>query len=241
MSDGRLWWMLNVLGLLTLTAAAFTFLGWWLRALVRRDERPASLDTELRTAHDKLADMEGQLHEAEGSLRRCEAELAEVLRRSDSQELQSLRARLHEAEARLAAQGGRQPAAERSVAAPRQEFLPLDLSQSLTVEEMQRVEQERDALRAELDFLKRHLDDSLAFRAGEKTGDDLTRIKGVAKVLSARLNAFGIFTYQQITDWTPQEVEAFGRLMGFTDRVKREAWQGQCRTFIADQKDITSL
>lgn len=78
MSDGRLWWMLNLLGLLTLTAAAFTALGWWLRVLMTRDQVPVSTEEDLKAARDELANMETQLHETEGALRRCEAEVARL-------------------------------------------------------------------------------------------------------------------------------------------------------------------
>ena len=58
--------------------------------------------------------------------------------------------------------------------------------------------------------------------------DDLTKIKGVASVLEAKLHDFGIFTYRQIIDWDDAMVEAFSERLSFKDRIVRDQWQEQC-------------
>ena len=98
-------------------------------------------------------------------------------------------------------------------------------------EKLTEVQSERDSLNAQLALLKTNLEDSVAYRTGEKASDDLKEIKGVAEVLNAKLNAYGVFTYRQIVAWTPEEVDAFGALISFKDRIRREDWQAQCREF----------
>ena len=63
------------------------------------------------------------------------------------------------------------------------------------------------------------------FRRRPKKVDDLTRIKGIGKVLSGRLNKSGVYRFQQIALWTPEMVEAFSqRLKSFQDRMRRDRW-----------------
>jgi predicted flap endonuclease-1-like 5' DNA nuclease len=61
--------------------------------------------------------------------------------------------------------------------------------------------------------------------------DDLKRISGIAEVLEARLNDYGIYTYKQIMDWQPEAIEEFSRLLAFRDRIVRDDWQGQAKFF----------
>lgn len=245
MMDGRWWWMTNLLGLLTLTAAVFTWLGWWLRLLQARKKegRPTGNDAKLLAAQEAATTLETRLHEAEGALRRSDAELAEARlllnNREKSQETETLRARLREVEARLAAGAvglsDGEHLAEKAFPRVRQELLPLAVSLNLSADELRRVEIERDVLRAELDLLKRNLDQAAPFRSGERQADNLTMIRGVGRVLEERLNAFGVFTFEQIASWSADDVAVFGRLMGFGDRVRREDWQGQCRQLMAEK------
>ncbi len=251
MTDGRWWWMSNLLWLLLMTAAVFTWLGWRLHVVLaaRRLDPLADQECKLEAARAEAAEFESRLHEVEGALRRSEAELSEArLTLAKAQayeaELTGLRASLRETEARLAKLSAPKPEPPPDEAAaevrPRQEMLPLEVSLSLSAEALQRAEEERDALRAELDLLKRNLDQAAAFRSGDQAADDLTMIRGVGRVLEARLHAFGVFSYRQIADWTPDEVTLFGRLMGFGDRVRREDWQGQCRRILNGSAQTTS-
>jgi len=67
------------------------------------------------------------------------------------------------------------------------------------------------------------------------TSDDLKRISGIAEVLEKRLNDFGIYTFRQVMEWKPEEIEEFSRLLAFRDRIDRDDWQGQAR-FLYNQK-----
>ena len=60
--------------------------------------------------------------------------------------------------------------------------------------------------------------------------DDLKLIWGVAEKLEERMNALGIWHFDQIAAWTPEEVAWFENEMGgFKGRIARDQWQEQCR------------
>jgi predicted flap endonuclease-1-like 5' DNA nuclease len=61
--------------------------------------------------------------------------------------------------------------------------------------------------------------------------DDLKRISGIAEVLEARLNDYGIYTFKQIMEWSPESIEEFSNLLTFRERIQRDAWQDQARYF----------
>lgn len=62
-----------------------------------------------------------------------------------------------------------------------------------------------------------------------ETTDDLKRISGIATVLEARLNDYGIYTFKQIMEWRAEAIEEFSRLLAFRDRIVRDDWIGQAR------------
>jgi len=58
--------------------------------------------------------------------------------------------------------------------------------------------------------------------------DDLTRIKGVPKVLERTLHKIGVFYFWQIAEWSPQEVRSVdARLERFQGRIAEDDWVGQ--------------
>ena len=76
----------------------------------------------------------------------------------------------------------------------------------------------------------------IVFTEAPESRDDLKRISGIAKVLEGRLNEFGVYTFKQIIQWTPEEVEEFSRLLAFRDRIDRDDWQGQARFFYTQKQ-----
>ena len=61
-------------------------------------------------------------------------------------------------------------------------------------------------------------------------GDDLSLLWGVAEKLSEKLNAMGIWHFEQIAKWTPENVIWFeDQLTGFKGRVVRDKWIEQAR------------
>lgn len=71
----------------------------------------------------------------------------------------------------------------------------------------------------------------IVFTEAPESKDDLKLISGIATVLEKRLNEFGIYTFKQIMDWQPAEIEEFSRLLTFKERIERDDWQGQARFF----------
>ncbi|MCB4802731.1 NADH-quinone oxidoreductase subunit E [Methylobacterium brachiatum] len=65
-------------------------------------------------------------------------------------------------------------------------------------------------------------------RAGKP--DDLTRIKGVGPGNSQRLNALGIYHFDQIAAWTRDEITWVGTYLAFPGRIDRENWVGQAQS-----------
>ena len=60
-------------------------------------------------------------------------------------------------------------------------------------------------------------------------GDDLSLIWGVADKLHKQLNDIGIWHFEQIAKWTPDEVAWFeASMQGFKGRVARDKWIEQC-------------
>ena len=64
----------------------------------------------------------------------------------------------------------------------------------------------------------------------ERAADDLKLIKGVGPELEAMLHRLGVFHFDQIADWTPEEVAwVDGNLEELRGRVSREGWVEQAR------------
>jgi predicted flap endonuclease-1-like 5' DNA nuclease len=60
---------------------------------------------------------------------------------------------------------------------------------------------------------------------GDGSRDDLTLIAGIDPSLEKRLNLIGIYTFRQIANWTPDDIQRYERqLPGFSSRVEREKW-----------------
>ena len=59
--------------------------------------------------------------------------------------------------------------------------------------------------------------------------DDLTRIKGIGRVLLAKLNELGIVTFQQIADFGQADIERVNEKLDFPGRIERERWVDQAK------------
>ena len=69
----------------------------------------------------------------------------------------------------------------------------------------------------------------LVYTEVPESKDDLKLISGIAEVLEARLNDYGIYTFRQIKDWKAEAIEEFSRLLAFRDRIERDEWLAQAR------------
>ena len=72
--------------------------------------------------------------------------------------------------------------------------------------------------------------------ASSSEPDDLTRIKGVGKVLEGRLHELGITTFEQLAALGPDDVARASARMGFGDRVERDAWIAQAGRLAAEKR-----
>lgn len=58
--------------------------------------------------------------------------------------------------------------------------------------------------------------------------DDLKEIRGIGKVLEARLNRMGIYTFRQIAEWNDAEVDRISENIGpFRNRIRDDNWVEQ--------------
>ncbi len=72
-----------------------------------------------------------------------------------------------------------------------------------------------------------------AARAGR--ADNLKLIRGVGPKLERLLNEIGVYHYDQIAAWTPEEVAwADQNLVGFKGRVSRDGWVAQAKELATD-------
>lgn len=59
--------------------------------------------------------------------------------------------------------------------------------------------------------------------------DDLTKMKGLGKVMAEKLNAEGITTFAQIAALTGDEIAALEEKMGATGKFEKNDWVGQAK------------
>ncbi|MGJ8657121.1 MAG: NADH-quinone oxidoreductase subunit J [Akkermansiaceae bacterium] len=67
--------------------------------------------------------------------------------------------------------------------------------------------------------------------------DDLVIINGVGPLLEDKLNNFGVFTFKQIADWTPENVTEFDDLLSFKGRIDRDNWIAQATELHANKSN----
>lgn len=62
-------------------------------------------------------------------------------------------------------------------------------------------------------------------RDGE--ADDLKKIKGIGKKIEEKLNKFGVYHFDQIANWSDEQVKWIGSELAFSGRIERENWIDQ--------------
>ncbi len=68
--------------------------------------------------------------------------------------------------------------------------------------------------------------------AGE--ADDLTRIKGVGEELVQRLEKIGVIKFEQIANWTDDDIANVDEVLSFKGRIEREDWVEQAKSLMAE-------
>jgi len=69
--------------------------------------------------------------------------------------------------------------------------------------------------------------------ARDDTPDDLKLVKGIGRQNEGRLHGLGIWHFEQIAGWTPENVEWVGGYLAFPGRIEREDWVGQAKLLAA--------
>lgn len=69
--------------------------------------------------------------------------------------------------------------------------------------------------------------------ARDDTPDDLKLIKGIGRQNEGRLHGLGIWHFEQIAGWAPENVEWVGGYLAFPGRIEREDWVGQAKLLAA--------
>lgn len=59
--------------------------------------------------------------------------------------------------------------------------------------------------------------------------DDLKKILGIGPVIEEQLNGMGIYHYQQIADFSQQDVDNVNEALAFPGRIERDEWIDQAR------------
>jgi predicted flap endonuclease-1-like 5' DNA nuclease len=63
--------------------------------------------------------------------------------------------------------------------------------------------------------------------------DDLKRIRGVGVLIERRLNALGVTAYEDIANWTSDDIDRISQQLDFKGRIQREGWVEQARILAA--------
>ncbi|MAT54741.1 MAG: hypothetical protein CMN32_09685 [Saprospirales bacterium] len=70
--------------------------------------------------------------------------------------------------------------------------------------------------------------------------DDLTRIKGIGPGIEEKLNAMGIYNFEQISHFDEEDIERVSVALGsFKNRILRDDWVGQATKLFEEQKAVT--
>jgi predicted flap endonuclease-1-like 5' DNA nuclease len=67
--------------------------------------------------------------------------------------------------------------------------------------------------------------------ANKDNKDDLTKINGIGPYIEQKLNEIGIFTYEQISRFSSEDIRTVTQLIDFfPERIERDNWVGQANT-----------
>ncbi len=65
--------------------------------------------------------------------------------------------------------------------------------------------------------------------------DDLKQLSGVGPALEKKLHAAGVTTFEQIANFTAEDVARIDEVLSFKGRIEREDWIGQAKAIVAER------
>jgi len=81
---------------------------------------------------------------------------------------------------------------------------------------------------------KRAAKEFKGFTKPKGDADDLTQIKGVAEELIKRLEKIGVTQFEQIANWTDEDIANVDEVLSFKGRIEREDWTSQAKALMAE-------
>src|SRR5262250_863952 len=72
------------------------------------------------------------------------------------------------------------------------------------------------------------------FKRPKGEADDLTRIKGVDAALAARLNQLGAIKFEQIANFSDDDIANLDETLGLGGRIEKDDWIGQAQSLAAE-------
>jgi large subunit ribosomal protein L21 len=67
--------------------------------------------------------------------------------------------------------------------------------------------------------------------------DDLKQLTGVGPALEKKLNAAGVTRFEQIANWTEEDIERLDEELNIKGRVERDDWVGQAKALVDQAKE----
>ncbi len=74
------------------------------------------------------------------------------------------------------------------------------------------------------------------FEAPEGEADDLKKISGVGPVIEKKLHALGIRTFEQVANFSKDDIALVDAVLSFKGRIERDDWVSQARKLAAEKK-----
>ena len=59
--------------------------------------------------------------------------------------------------------------------------------------------------------------------------EDLKRIRGIGVLIEKKLNSMGVTNYDQVANWSANDIERVSQVLDFKGRIERENWVEQAR------------
>jgi large subunit ribosomal protein L19 len=72
------------------------------------------------------------------------------------------------------------------------------------------------------------------FKKPKGEPDDLTQIKGVGEDLVERLAKIGVIKFEQVANWTDDDIATVDEVLSFKGRIEREDWVEQAKALMAE-------